>query len=455
MATLAGAARRFALRRALALALLACAATAIPSLAAGSSTPATTPATTTVRVHVSHTGNYVLIARFPAVSAAETVTLSVGPHVRNKAQLITTSPTSFAFYLRLQHGNLTVSSASPGSPIKFTVEISRIWSAGAASGTTPSTGGATGPAGGTGATGPTGGTGATGSTGATGATGGTGGGTPASTGSTGATGGTGGTGATGSTTQIAPPRTVYGPSSGPYRKLAFEDEFNGPAGAAPNPSHWSADLGGGCGSPRLSLAVASRQNAHLNGQGDLAITALANGSGSTPYTSAQLDSIGHFSFRYGEIEARIKVPAGSGLCSAFWMIGDSPTPSTCFPGCGEIDAMEAISPVPDAVFATVHGPIKGVPNFQQDLQYVTAAQPLTGAFHTYGLIWQPGRITWTLDGAAYATTTPADLPASAKWVFTHPFHILLDLAVGGWPGPPAAGATFPATMLVDWVRVYT
>jgi beta-glucanase (GH16 family) len=40
-------------------------------------------------------------------------------------------------------------------------------------------------------------------------------------------------------------------------------------------------------------------------------------------------------------------------------------------------------------------------------------------------------------------------------VFTHPFHILLDLAVGGWPGPPAAGATFPATMLVDWVRVYT
>jgi len=427
--------RRRALRRTLALALLVSAAAAIPSLAAGSASPSTT-ATTSIRVHIVHAAQYVLVARFPAVATAETVTLSVGKQVRNNVALPTASPTAFAFYLHLPRGNLTVTEAAPGAAVHFTVVVARIY---ASKGTT----GTTGTTGATGTTGTTGTTSATGTTGASGATG--------TTGATGATGATGTTGATGST---APPRTVYGPAQPPYRKLAFSDEFNGPAGAAPDPTKWTEDLGGGCGSARLSLAVAGTKNAHLDGHGDLDITAIADGNGSTPYTSAQLDSIGHFSFRYGEIQARIKIPTGSGLCSAFWMVGDSPTPATCFPGCGEIDVMEAISPNPDVVYGVLHGPINGVSNFQQELQTVTAAQSLAGAYHDYGVIWQPGRITWTIDGAAYATATPAEEPASARWVFTHPFHILLDLAVGGWPGDPAAGAPFPATMSVDWVRVY-
>ena len=46
-------------------------------------------------------------------------------------------------------------------------------------------------------------------------------------------------------------------------------------------------------------------------------------------------------------------------------------------------------------------------------------------------------------------------PPGARWVFDNqPMHLLLDLAVGGWPGPPTSAAGFPATMRVDWVRVY-
>jgi beta-glucanase (GH16 family) len=117
--------------------------------------------------------------------------------------------------------------------------------------------------------------------------------------------------------------------------------------------------------------------------------------------------------------------------------------------------MEAITLFPASVFGTLHGPVAGSSNYQQYQRSVTAATPLQGTFHTYGLIWQPGRITWTLDGVPYGTATPKQLPPSAQWVFNdNPFHILLDLAVGGWPGPPAPGATFPATMRVDWVRLY-
>ncbi len=63
---------------------------------------------------------------------------------------------------------------------------------------------------------------------------------------------------------------------------------------------------------------------------------------------------------------------------------------------------------------------------------------------------------WKLDGRTYHTVTKSSIPAGKKWVFGHPFYLLLNLAVGGvWPGPPDATTKFPATLLVDYVRVYT
>jgi beta-glucanase (GH16 family) len=60
-----------------------------------------------------------------------------------------------------------------------------------------------------------------------------------------------------------------------------------------------------------------------------------------------------------------------------------------------------------------------------------------------------------LDGSVYRTVTPTDLPPGSPWPFQHPNFLLLDLAVGGnWPGAPNASTTFPARMLVDWVRVW-
>jgi beta-glucanase (GH16 family) len=258
-----------------------------------------------------------------------------------------------------------------------------------------------------------------------------------------ATGPTGTTSATGAT----------GPSSGPYKTLVWSDEFAGPAGTPPDPAKWTADSGGGCGVGTLSTNTTSPANGGLDGAGHLAINDLGPAS-TPPYSTAQLDTAGHFSFTYGRIEARIETPPGQGFCSAFWLLADD-TPGLAWPGGGEVDVMEAIGDIPTQANAFLHGPIAGDPNYQQWFATLQSGKQLAGGFHTYGLIWKPNSMTWTFDGVPYATATPKSLPSSARWVFNgHPFHIILDLAVGGWPGNPNAATVFPASMRVDWVRVY-
>jgi beta-glucanase (GH16 family) len=262
----------------------------------------------------------------------------------------------------------------------------------------------------------------------------------------------------------APPPTVNstgstsptGPATGPYNDLVWSDEFTGAAGTPPNPANWTADSGGGCGPGTLSTNTTNVANAQLNGAGQLAITAFGP-TASPAYSTAQLDSDGLFSFTYGRVEARIDVAAGQGICSAFWMYADDGE-QLGWPNGGEIDVMEAIGDIPNQTNGFLHGPTGSTDpnsNFQQWNSAVSSVTPLAGGYHTYGLIWRPNSLTWTLDGVPFATATPASLVSGSTWVFNgHPFHILLDEAIGGWPGNPNAATVFPASMLVDWVHVY-
>jgi beta-glucanase (GH16 family) len=161
-----------------------------------------------------------------------------------------------------------------------------------------------------------------------------------------------------------------------------------------------------------------------------------------------------FSFTYGRIEARIDVAAGEGICSAFWLLADDGE-QVGWPNGGEIDVMEAIGDLPYQSNGFLHGPITNNANDQQWNIAVNSVRSLAGTYHTYGLIWSPNLLTWTLDGVPIATATPKSLPPTALWVFNaHPFHILLDEAIGGWPGNPNSSTVLPAVMGVDWVRVY-
>jgi beta-glucanase (GH16 family) len=242
--------------------------------------------------------------------------------------------------------------------------------------------------------------------------------------------------------------------------LIWSDEFQGPAGTSPNPQNWNFDTGGGgWGNKELESYTSRPTNAELDGKGDLAITARAEtytGSDEITrhYTSARLQTLNKFQFQYGLAEARIQVPAGQGLLPAFWMLGDEAYESSgAWPGCGEIDAMEVLGSEPNVVNGTLHAPWSFAPNGVGGT--MESPTPLSAGFHVYGVEWAPERISFLLDGVAYKTITPSDLPPGAAWPFDHPFFLLLNLAVGGeWPGPPNASTQFPARMLVNWVRVW-
>jgi beta-glucanase (GH16 family) len=246
------------------------------------------------------------------------------------------------------------------------------------------------------------------------------------------------------------------------RVPVFSDEFAGPAGAAPDPARWNAELGGnGWGNQELQTYTGAAGNAALDGAGRLAITArheaVTGADGiARDFTSARLMTKGHFTFRYGRVEARIRVPAGRGLLAQFWAVGDDVW-TAGWPESGEIDVMEVLGERPATVVGSLHGPLDGGAPYASWARSTetTAPRSLAAGFHTYSAQWSPTSISMALDGRTYATYRRSAVPAGGRWVFDKPFFLVLDLAVGGvWAGAPDASTAWPATMLVDSVRVY-
>ena len=169
------------------------------------------------------------------------------------------------------------------------------------------------------------------------------------------------------------------------------------------------------------------------------------------YTSARLITHGKAEFAYGRVEARMRLPRGRGIWPAFWMLGAN-LPGAPWPSCGEIDIVENLGHEPRIIHGTVHGPgYSGRHGVARSYEHPV---DLADDFHVYGVRWERDRVAWSLDGRVYGALTAADL-GGQPWVHDHPFFILLNLAVGGeWPGDPDESTAFPATLLVDYVRVY-
>jgi beta-glucanase (GH16 family) len=231
--------------------------------------------------------------------------------------------------------------------------------------------------------------------------------------------------------------------------LVWADEFDGPAGAPPDPRTWRPETGGhGWGNAELQYYTAETANAALDGAGHLAIRARHD---NRHYTSARLITKNLRSVRYGAIEASIKLPGGRGIWPAFWLLGND-IDDVGWPSCGEIDVMENFGTDPAAVHGAVHGPgYYGDTGIGGELD---AGAPLAADFHAYAVHWEPDRIRWFFDGTCYHTVTPASLRGN-PWVFDHDCYLLLNVAVGGTASVPPDGSTpFPQTMLVDYVCVY-
>jgi beta-glucanase (GH16 family) len=150
----------------------------------------------------------------------------------------------------------------------------------------------------------------------------------------------------------------------------------------------------------------------------------------------------------------MKLPQGQGIWPAFWMLGTD-IASVGWPACGEIDIMENVGFEPGIAHATIHGPgYSGAKGIGAPFS-LPAGQRLADAFHVFAVEWETNVLRFYVDGQLYVTRTPASLPSGSRWVFDHPFFVLVNVAVGGeWPGSPDATTSFPQQMLVDYVRVY-
>lgn len=242
-------------------------------------------------------------------------------------------------------------------------------------------------------------------------------------------------------------------------QLIWDDEFNGPVGSGPDTTKWTYELGGGgWGNDELETYTNLRSNSLVVADADatdgkaLAIRAQAVAGG---YTSARINTSASYSFTYGRMEVRAKVPTGIGLWPAFWALGSNIS-TVSWPACGEIDVMEWVGQTPSSISGSMHAPGYNGANGLTAADLLPGTETYSESYHVFAVDWYPGEIVWSVDGVPYETRLESDIPAGSAWPFTDDFYIILNLAVGGdWPGSPNADTVFPQDYRVDYVRVYS
>ncbi|GAB3227781.1 hypothetical protein GCM10027346_11530 [Hymenobacter seoulensis] len=209
-------------------------------------------------------------------------------------------------------------------------------------------------------------------------------------------------------------------------------------------SSWVFETGGG-GWGNNEKQYYQRANATV-ANGILQITAKKETVGGMPYTSSRMKTQGTKEFKFGKIEARMKLPLGQGLWPAFWMLGSNIN-TVSWPACGEIDVMEHINSE-NKVYGTVHWDSNGHAEYGGNI--ITTPD----AYHVYTVEWEPTYIRWFVDGTKYHEINITNGTGGTE-EFQRPFFLLLNLAVAGnWPGQTVDESKLPATMYVDYVRVY-
>ena len=259
------------------------------------------------------------------------------------------------------------------------------------------------------------------------------------------------------TTTLTPP---------PGLTLVWRDEFDGPAGSPIDASKWRYDLGDGCrsgncgwGNQEKEWYTSEPENIALTGDGTLRIVARAAPTGLTcyygpcRYTSAKVTTRGLMLAAPGRVEARIKLPEGQGLWPAFWMLGGS-FPATGWPQCGELDIMENHGSNVASMSSAVHGPgYSGNTPFVHN--YPIGDGTFSDRFHTFAVEWNASQIVFSVDDKVHYRVGRDEVQRFGNYVFDQSFFVILNLAVGGtFDGDPKSAAILPATMLVDYVRVY-
>ena len=273
-------------------------------------------------------------------------------------------------------------------------------------------------------------------------------------------------------------------------QVVFEDEFDG---SALDASKWNIQTGDGCpdlcGWGNNELQIYSADNISV-ADGMLSLTGRQEADGS--YTSARVNTNGKFDFTYGRVEVRARIPSGRGTWPAIWMLHSNPDNYGWWPHGGEIDIMEAFNYGVDGNDRTASTTHYGLPiaPFHGASSSTDLAASADVNFHVYALEWEQDRLRFYVDGTHFQTQTsdewyayypacdprdpacerldPDDPESGGKYdslgahtlgpegaPFDHPFHLLLNFAIGGNPvGSPDANTVFPQSFMIDYVRVY-
>ena len=241
----------------------------------------------------------------------------------------------------------------------------------------------------------------------------------------------------------------------------WSDEFNGDV---IDSGTWTYDVsGGGFGNGQFEYATARHENSYTT-NGNLVIEARRENYLGNSFTSARMLTQGRFAFKYGTLEARIKMPnTANGLWPAFWMLGNNFS-GIAWPGCGEVDIVEMGSKAgieqglqQEKINCAMH--FSGATGqYANNVAWTNATVDLSLDYHRYKVSWTPTSIAFYLDDVPYGSW---DITAAHLSEFHQPMFPILNIAIGGYDpsytgvySPAAVTATFPARMYVDWIRLY-
>ncbi len=230
----------------------------------------------------------------------------------------------------------------------------------------------------------------------------------------------------------------------------WEDNFN--TTGIPDPAKWGYDVGGsGWGNNELQYYT-NNGNARVE-NGNLIIEAKKENNSGREYTSARLVTKGKGDFLYGKFEVRAKIPKGRGTWPAIWMLSTDQVYGI-WPASGEIDIMEHVGYDPNKIHSTIHTTAYNGGRGTQKTG-TKIIPDATDAFHVYTTEWTPYAIRSYIDGEKFFEFINEG-NGYTVWPFDKKQHILMNIAVGGnWGGVQGIdNSIFPATMEVDYIRVY-
>jgi beta-glucanase (GH16 family) len=257
------------------------------------------------------------------------------------------------------------------------------------------------------------------------------------------------------------------------RNLVWHDEFCDAQGTGlPDSTLWRYDTfrnaAGWYNNELQYYANARKANSSVAG-GQLSINAIKESAAALPdnnrqaYTSARLITLGTYTFTYGFVEVRAKLPCSEGTWPAIWMLGaatdNTGSTSDAWPAHGEIDIMEqggfpsgSVDWTVGAIHGTVHTPLN---NGGNAISGRTNLSDSCTAFHNYQVSWTPNSIAFSVDGgSAYNTYTKPNNATPANWPFDSPQYLILNVAMGGVLGGTVPTSFGSDSMQVQWVRVY-